>query len=160
MRDIFKVSKEYYGKVIYADRSLYRHYGIGVEGGSVIHFEPDVSECGRVVISSAHEFSGGSGIRICHRTHGKYAEDKIVERAYSKLYSDFGGYDLLNNNCEHFARWASTGQASSTQVFFKNDEKDIVEKAIDIIFEPGAIVCGMIDDAIDSTIGFFKKIFA
>ena len=40
--------------------------------------------------------------------------EQIVKRARSKVGQ--GGYDILFNNCEHFARWCATGSSSSTQV--------------------------------------------
>ncbi|WP_329603983.1 lecithin retinol acyltransferase family protein [Clostridium hydrogenum] len=32
----------------------------------------------------------------------KYTPKEIIKRAESKLGSDFGGYNLISNNCEHF----------------------------------------------------------
>jgi hypothetical protein len=124
-----------YGKVVYADKGMYRHYGIGVGNGYIIHFDKST---GKITKSSLAKFSDGCEINICYRTiifH--YPPEKIVERAYIKLGSSFDGYDLINNNCEHFANWCAMGKRTSIQVFFKNDDQDVVEKAIDRICGEG-----------------------
>jgi hypothetical protein len=77
----------------------------------------------------------------------------------SELYGDFGGYDFLDNNCEHFAIWCATGLKTSNQVFFKNDDQDVISKTIDRLAEPGRQVCTMLDDVIDGTVKFFKSLF-
>ena len=43
-----------------------------------------------------------------------YSGEETVRRARSKLGE--GGYNLLCNNCEHFAIWCKTGLRESTQV--------------------------------------------
>lgn len=51
-----------------------------------------------------------------------YSPDYVVMRAESKV-GQFGlqkcGYDLLRNNCEHFASWCKTGEAFSLQSCLK-----------------------------------------
>src|SRR6218665_967840 len=49
-----------------------------------------------------------------HRDAGTYDPKVVVERARSKLGEH--SYNLLTNNCEHFARWCVTGQHRSVQV--------------------------------------------
>jgi hypothetical protein len=34
--------------------------------------------------------------------------------------TDFGGYSIKGNNCEHFARWCVTGVRSAQQSVFYN----------------------------------------
>jgi hypothetical protein len=43
-----------------------------------------------------------------------FPPQETIERARSKLGEQ--GYNLLLNNCEHFAFWCKTGVAKSTQV--------------------------------------------
>ncbi|BCG02438.1 hypothetical protein PPGU19_070060 (plasmid) [Paraburkholderia sp. PGU19] len=43
-----------------------------------------------------------------------FSPDKIAERALGRLDED--GYDLVFNNCEHFAVWCATGVHESEQV--------------------------------------------
>lgn len=118
---------------------LYRHYGVDVGGGQVIHFRNYSGESknsAKIILTSISEFAKGDSIEKSCMTQYLYDKDEIVDRAYSKLGSNFGGYDLINNNCEHFANWCASGKRTSAQVFFKNDDQDIVEKAIDRTFEP------------------------
>lgn len=142
------------GKVIYVPRyifqssalietgkeySLYRHYGIDVGDDKIICFgniEGEGALESRILLANREEFSDGVEILECFRATYSYDADEIVDRAYTQLGSDFGGYDLINNNCEHFARWCASGIRTSTQVFFKNDDQDIVEKGIERLFEP------------------------
>lgn len=52
-----------------------------------------------------------------------FSPDKIVERAIEEAFADEKGertpfsYDLLDNNCEHFATWCVTGRKLSLQVW-------------------------------------------
>jgi hypothetical protein len=46
------------------------------------------------------------------------------------------GYNWQKNNCKHFAFWCATGKRTSRQVFFRNDDQDIVEKTIDRTLDP------------------------
>lgn len=41
-----------------------------------------------------------------------YSGQETIERALSQLDSSFGGYDVINNNCQHFAVWARYGVKS------------------------------------------------
>ena len=43
-----------------------------------------------------------------------FSGEKTVERARSKLGQK--GYNILTNNCEHFAIWCKTGEEESSQV--------------------------------------------
>lgn len=142
------------GKVIYVPRyifqssalietgkeyCLYRHYGIDVGDDKIIYFgniEGESALESRILLANREEFSDGAEILECFRATYSYDADEIVERAYTQLGSDFDGYDLINNNCEHFARWCASGIRTSSQVFFRSDNQDIVEKAIERLFEP------------------------
>lgn len=171
---------DYFGKVIFAEKelstaeakavtcrygmtlTLYRHYGIGINDGRVIHFRGGFFDCSgeaRIIETSEREFSKGSQIKMCYRTSYEYSPDEVVFRAISKLHTDFGGYHLFNNNCEHFANWCANGKKTSSQVFFKNDDKVIVEKVIDRIFEPGIIVNEKIDDVFAGVGSFIRSFF-
>ena len=58
----------------------------------------------------------GSHVRI-RRHFVKPCSTRIVsiERAHMMVGLDFGGYQVLSNNCEHFVTWAKTGHRSSKQ---------------------------------------------
>jgi len=131
------------------DYCIYRHYGIDVGDGKIIFFGNSDGESiltSRILLADRQGFSGGAEISECFRANYAYEPDEVLNRAYSQLGSDFGGYDLINNNCEHFARWCASGIRTSTQVFFKNDDQDIVEKTIERLFEPLVELGSKIDE--------------
>jgi len=117
----------------------YRHYGIDVGDGSVVHFSgknlllSNTDACVRHV--SLEEFLDGWKKGVDTIVKSKYDRETVVGRALSKIGIDFGGYNFLRNNCEHFAYWCATGKRISRQVIFKNDDINVVEKVIENIFE-------------------------
>jgi hypothetical protein len=54
-----------------------------------------------------------SNVSLQHTFH-LYSPEETVNRAYSKIGRK--GYNLLVNNCEHFAIWCKTGQYVSLQI--------------------------------------------
>jgi len=68
--------------------------------------------------TSMEEFLDESKNEIDTIVNYKYERETVVKRALNKVGSDFGGYDFLRNNCEHFAYWCATGERTSRQVFF------------------------------------------
>ena len=43
-----------------------------------------------------------------------FSDDAVIARAESRLGES--SYDLISNNCEHFAAWCKTGISSSSQI--------------------------------------------
>ena len=41
-----------------------------------------------------------------------FSGEAAAERALGKLWSSFGGYDAVRNNCQHFTVWAKYGVKS------------------------------------------------
>ncbi len=104
------------GDHLKASRPLYSHHGIDLGDGHVVHFAADrggskPSACIR--ISTLNEFAGDGEISIVQYANMPDRE-VIVQRALSKVGE--ARYDLLSNNCEHFARWCVTGSHRSEQV--------------------------------------------
>jgi hypothetical protein len=104
------------GDHIFVKRVIYTHHGIDVGDGTVIHFsgEPGSSKVTACVCRiGLDDFAAGGEIQLM-----LYAKplpsDEIVARAVSRLGEC--GYNLFNNNCEHFARWCVTAKHSSAQV--------------------------------------------
>jgi len=110
------------GDIIVSDRGLYQHYGIYAGDGRVIHyaskdgdFGPDV----RVRETNLKRFSGeGKRLPAPFAVNGVGAEcfppEETVARARSRLGEN--RYNLVFNNCEHFARWCKYGESKSVQV--------------------------------------------
>ncbi len=104
----------------------YRHYGVYAGRGQVIHFHGDSPAQARIRCTSLATFRTGAfldlvagGLLGLHvDPHIPYPDGlaAVVRRARSCVGTDFGGYDLLANNCEHFAAWCATGRRSSRQL--------------------------------------------
>jgi hypothetical protein len=118
----------------------FRHFGIDVGDGTVIHFVGDgertISTSNSIQHTSMEKFLKGGKLKVDGLASLTYDRDEIVSRSMSKVGSNFGGYDLVDNNCEHFANWCASATRTSRQVFHKNDDRDVVEKAIDNVFDP------------------------
>ena len=65
------------------------------------------------------------------RNYHLYSGDETVARARGELGKE--GYNLVTNNCEHFAIWCKTGLQESSQV---NQVLDSIEKLGSLIPSP------------------------
>lgn len=102
--------------------SIY-HYGVFVSDGEVIQFGmppvPQYATGGEIVVcrSGIDEFSCGNIVEVAvfDRKEAKIRipPEKTIEIAESRLGE--GGYDLLHNNCEHFAYECVLGVKRSEQ---------------------------------------------
>ena len=103
-------------------QSIY-HHGIYIGNDEVIQFgllcdmlKP--KEEVKVLVSSIEEFLQGGflEVRVFDRKERKikYDDLKIVEIAKSKLGED--GYDIVHNNCEHFANFCIFNKKESKQI--------------------------------------------
>jgi HRAS-like suppressor 3 len=112
------------GSILFVDNyfaglSTYQHYGVYIGNGNVIHFAPaegkEISiENGIIHETTLEKFLNGRALQTDTNIEKKFPEDEIVMRARSRINEK--GYDLLLNNCEHFARWCVTGESISYQV--------------------------------------------
>ncbi|MBD2106185.1 lecithin retinol acyltransferase family protein [Nodosilinea sp. FACHB-13] len=91
---------------------LYQHHGIDCGDGTVIHYSKarDIAEIAR---TSYDAFSWNNPVYTVRKSL-VYDPDVVVERAISRLGER--QYDLLLNNCEHFANWCTTGRSESRQL--------------------------------------------
>jgi hypothetical protein len=67
-----------------------------------------------VIRSSMEEFLRGGKKIVCNSPN-RDSVFMILSRVYTRL-REKTGYNIIFNNCESFARWAETGEASSDQV--------------------------------------------
>ncbi len=111
------------GDIIYVNRQggLYKHFGVYIGNGNVAHFAPDNADelnaqTADVRIATLTAFSSGDNIHIDTIGKPQYAREEIVHRALSKIGQLQGRYNIIFNNCEHFARWCQTGHSESRQV--------------------------------------------
>ena len=91
---------------------IFRHYGVDLSDGTVAHFRGDAfpaASSAWIQRTSLVDFAGGNQIKVDHVARAACSPEEIVERAIEEVGTDFGGYNLLTNNCEHFAFWCATG---------------------------------------------------
>lgn len=102
------------GTHLIVNRHGYRHHGIYVGRGRVIHYA-GLIRCrhGRIEEVSLEDFMEKRSIHIGTVPDEVRGRD-IVLRARSRLGEC--RYDLLNNNCEHFSNWCLRGESRSHQI--------------------------------------------
>ena len=93
------------GDIIRVKVSFYYHYGIYVDDDTVIQFGyPDNTGVKNEDITDIFTFSNGNICEtgVCERQEKKkrFSPEKTVSRAKSRLGET--GYNILENNCEHF----------------------------------------------------------
>lgn len=106
------------GDHLRVDRGAYDHEGIYVGDGRVVHYSEPWPGAGKgdavIQETSLAEFARGGQVRIDPSTRAGFPRSEMVRRARSRIGES--RYDLLKNNCEHFAAWVRTGESSSDQV--------------------------------------------
>ena len=106
------------GDQIYVWRQLakidgvYQHHGIDIGDGSVIHYRKP----SEIIEQTSWEiFSRGNKVYIRQYPQGfSFLPEFVTKRAISRLGEN--NYNLLFNNCEHFATWCKTGISRSKQI--------------------------------------------
>ncbi len=106
------------GDQIYVYRELlnlqgvYEHHGVDCGDGSVIHYRKPSEIVER---TSFETFARGNSVYVREYPHGFcFIADVVKHRAESRLGEQ--KYNLLFNNCEHFATWCKTGISDSKQI--------------------------------------------
>lgn len=110
---------------------MYRHYGIEVEDNYVIHFVGDSIHYmheSLVKRTSMEEFLKDGIKRVDSSITYEFNKEQVIKRAYSCLNTDFGGYNIYKNNCEHFVFWCATGIKQSSQSDIMKRSKSFVIK--------------------------------
>jgi len=92
-------------------QGIYEHHGIDCGDGSVIHLRKSNEIITR---TSFPEFIRNKTVYVKHYPIS-FVSDVVVHRAESRL-GEKARYNLLFNNCEHFATWCKIGQPHSQQV--------------------------------------------
>jgi hypothetical protein len=110
------------GDVLVCDRIFYQHYGIYAGNGRVIHYASKDGDFGldvRVRETSFEQFANGwkcEAVSLSGNSANarRYTPQETIKRARSRLGE--GSYNLIFNNCEHFALWCKYGKNKSVQV--------------------------------------------
>ena len=88
---------------------LFNHHGIDLGDGTVAHY----LEGREILRSPLDEFSRGQPLRVIPHPDASPV-GVTLRRAMGRLGEQ--DYNLLFNNCEHFATWCKTGRHQSGQV--------------------------------------------
>jgi len=114
------------GDQIYCDREflslqgVYEHHGLDCGDGTVIHYRKlsETIERTSLKIFTGENRKGENrsiGNKIYERSYAtSFTPEVVMRRATSRLGEK--NYNLLFNNCEHFATWCKTGVSESSQV--------------------------------------------
>lgn len=106
------------GDQVYAMREVarvpgvYEHHGIDCGDDSIIHYYKG-GDVATVTRTPRELFARGSRIFL-KRQATAFLPQIVVQRAESRLGEQ--QYDLLTNNCEHFANWCKTGRNECEQL--------------------------------------------
>ncbi len=103
------------GDHLCVSRGVYSHHGINLGRGRIIHYsgEPTAFWDAEICITTWTDFAEGREVQVLD-TPRSYSRRDVVRRARSRLGER--RYHLLQNNCEHFARWCRSGEPVSDQV--------------------------------------------
>lgn len=94
-------------------RGAYWHHGIYCGSGNVIHYSGKKSNNPVVCQVSIEDFcESRQWFKVDHEMKNQPID--IVKRAIKRLGEP--KYNLIFNNCEHFANWCVTGKHTSKQV--------------------------------------------
>ncbi|CNI43793.1 NC domain [Yersinia massiliensis] len=107
------------GAHLLSTRTGYTHHGIYVGGGKVVHYAGLANGLskGAICETAIEDFNLNRDeiIVIKHIDEDvRFSPTAIVKRAKDRLGEN--EYNLIFNNCEHFATWCVTGKAESQQV--------------------------------------------
>lgn len=120
-----KVDRPLKGDLLRVHRKTgYYHFGIAVDNNRVIHYaalDSDFSDKKemKIVETSLEQFVKGDLLEIEQPYSSPFSRDEVVNRA-KKLANSHRFrrkyYNLVDNNCEHFARYCYYNKAESRQV--------------------------------------------
>jgi hypothetical protein len=103
------------GTELIVDRLAYRHHGIYLGEGLVIHYAGRISHPhGLIEAVPLRSFVGRRRVHLGRRPAESLHAEAIVRRARSRLGER--RYAILSNNCEHFCSWCQEGESRSRQV--------------------------------------------
>ncbi len=88
---------------------LFLHHGIDLGDGTVAHY----LEGKEILKSPIEDFRRGGSIKVIVHDHAS-TKTTTLKRAKSRIGEQ--RYNLLFNNCEHFANWCKTGKHRCTQM--------------------------------------------
>ncbi|CEQ03861.1 NC domain [[Clostridium] sordellii] len=115
------MSRAKYGDLIFVDHGLYKHFGIYINDDCVIHYDGKLDDrflrnmCVRQT-GMDRFLAGKDNFKILNLSKNPIPPHEVVNHAKSHLNER--NFNLILNNCEHFAYWCKTGSKKSYQVNF------------------------------------------
>ncbi len=88
---------------------IFHHHGIDLGDGTIAHY----LEGRKILRSPIKEFCSGQEFKVVNHPH-PLSRGVTLRRAIGRLGEQ--QYNLLFNNCEHFASWCKTGRHHSAQI--------------------------------------------
>jgi hypothetical protein len=136
-QEVWLIKQPVKGDHIKVDRGLYTHHGVYISHEEVIHFTGTGDDSildwskNEVIKTDLNYFIRGGQVQV-----KEYTEDELKDLypvnhidAYAKACLGDKGYNLIFNNCEHFANTCTLGRFRSNQVekvfslIFKDDRR-------------------------------------
>ena len=121
----YKVDKPQSGDLLRVKRNAgYYHFGIASSKNTIVHFtgaDGDLApDNGGIMIreTSLKKFLNGDELQAKNSCKSPFKPKEIIARARSFIgQTTFRGkpYNIVTNNCEHFARYVFEGSAESLQ---------------------------------------------
>ncbi len=120
---MWKTKKPISGDHIRVNRGLYYHHGIYADDYCVFHFASPSDnemnpETARVLYTTLDGFLKGGTLEVREYTfeesNKKRNPKEVIDAAIKSIGE--GGYNVISNNCEHFANRCIFGEAKSEQV--------------------------------------------
>lgn len=102
------------GDHVVVNRGIYTHHGVYVAHNKLIHYSGEPGIEGIAIEITLEKFVKNDEFWVYDHSD-RLNVSEIISNARSRLYEK--NYNLLFNNCEHFAHWCCTGTAWSNQVF-------------------------------------------
>ena len=95
---------------IYCHHAIVKH--VDEESGEIKTIEYSRTPSGKFqVMEKTHRFQE---VTVYLMLHGSFDRDLVISKAQSKIGEE--QYNLVTNNCEHFAMWCITGRSSCDQI--------------------------------------------
>ncbi len=110
-----------YGDHIRVNRGLYTHHAIYIDDENVVQFTSETGELDPktavVMVTPISAFLKGGELEVCvyneEESKTLFSPQEIVNRALSRQGER--GYDVVTNNCEHFANECAIDKHISLQ---------------------------------------------
>jgi len=118
---VFKNNDPHPGDIVFVNRGLYKHYGIYISDNRIINFAPKSGfelnpKEAFIQATNPENFLRGGTLEIDTSSPAKYSPEETIKRAEDCVGTNKEKYNLVFNNCEHFARWCKSGVSTSHQV--------------------------------------------